>query len=714
VRSRAERRGCGRSASAVEGPAGSTPTFWREGREPRPFVVGESDPATDWPAFQPGPLDGRFGYRQHAVCVRFDHRGRPSGRYERCLDVYASQGPCPQLRFSLNDAQGWLYPRVDRRDRSGVTFPPSPISGGAAMHGPIDVSLQREGLNTLAITTVQTPAADPSELRERGPMFPGMCGSQLSWGAIGLRRSAPNDRSDADVDLRLLPLYRRRRGTLVALAHLTIALQRPFASGTASVELEGHDRVAQRELRGAGFGHLRLELELPALREPTEAEVRVRLDGEKISRRVRPEWHRAMAHRDPTGQPPRVLHLTDVPSLTQLCPTTGCARSCSRRPATSTWRTARAPRACATLRNRYSAAVPPGSSSRTTQRVTMLDLAREAGVSKGTVSRVLNGREGVGDETRQRVLDLIASKGYEADYLAQNLARGRSMTIGVIFPGSASGVFANPVYTEMLGGIGDRATAAGYSLSIVSVPSIEAHEHVTRDIARGRLDGVVLPAVRDGDSLVDLLSQTQTPMVLVGHRDDSPNVVWVDCDGDRAQYETTSKLIAAGHRRLAFLDGPMEYMACRLRQQGFESAMREAGLKPVASTSGPFSSDYGHRETTRLLRLRKTGRPTAIMAGSDLIAAGALAAVREAGLRVPEDVAVTGFDDDRLAPMMNPPLTTVRMPIRDMGTLAADLLIELINGRKPEPPGHILATTVVVRASSGDLTPADGGAAVDG
>jgi DNA-binding LacI/PurR family transcriptional regulator len=177
-------------------------------------------------------------------------------------------------------------------------------------------------------------------------------------------------------------------------------------------------------------------------------------------------------------------------------------------------------------------------------------------------------------------------------------------------------------------------------------------------------------------------------------------VPWTDSDGDRALHELTTALVRDGHRRLAFLDGPTEYMACRLRQEGFERALRAADLEPVAITSGPFSSDYGFREAARLLAAPEP--PTALMAGSDLIAAGCLAAIRERGLRVPDDVVVTGFDDDRLAPVMSPPLTSVRMPIRDLGTLAVELLLALIEDEPIERATHLLTTTVVMRASTGD------------
>jgi DNA-binding LacI/PurR family transcriptional regulator len=338
----------------------------------------------------------------------------------------------------------------------------------------------------------------------------------------------------------------------------------------------------------------------------------------------------------------------------------------------------------------------------------MSDIALAAGVSKGTVSRVLNEREGVGEATRKRVLKLIAEAGYEASFLAQGLAGQRANTIAVVFPGNASGVFANPVYTELLGAVGDRAGESGYALNVVTLPSAETHDRIVRDVARGRVDGVILPAVREGDAVVDRLLEASAPMVLVGHRDDRRRVVWVDSDGDASLRKLTASLIEAGHKRLAFLDGPEEYMACRLRREGFERALADAGLEAVAVTSGPFAFQYGHDETAALLKLARRRRPTAILAGSDLIAAGCLAGAREAGVDVPSELAITGYDDDRLAPVMSPPLTSVRMPMTEMGELAAKLVIDLVEGRRPARRTHVLESTLVLRESSGKATPVPG------
>jgi LacI family transcriptional regulator len=290
--------------------------------------------------------------------------------------------------------------------------------------------------------------------------------------------------------------------------------------------------------------------------------------------------------------------------------------------------------------------------------------------------------------------------GFEASYFAQNLAGRRSWTVGVVFPFIPSELFANPVYPELLGGIGDELTAAGYSLSVLTISDDAPYDRLLRDIARGRVDGVILPAVREGDDLFERLLDADVPTVLVGHRAIArPHAVWVDCDSDRALADLTAELLEQGHRRLALVNGPRDLQACRMREQGFRrTAERYAGAD-VRAFDGEFSAEHGYVTASRILDAAPDKRPTAILAGSDLIAGGCISAARQLGIEVGSDLAVTGFDDDRLAPLMHPPLTSVRMPLFEMGRAAAQRLMALING---ESPGDsvVLPTTVVWRESA--------------
>lgn len=337
----------------------------------------------------------------------------------------------------------------------------------------------------------------------------------------------------------------------------------------------------------------------------------------------------------------------------------------------------------------------------TKRRVTIHDIARMAEVSAGTVSRVVNSREGVGASTRERVLALIEEQGYQASFFAQNLAAQRAQAIGLVFPLLASELVIHPVFPALLGAVGDTAGMAGFSLSLVTVPESGRNERVLAEVSRGRVDGVLLPDVRTGDDLVDQLAERGFPTVVVGHRDE--RLPWVDCDHDQAVFELTSRLIAAGHERIAFLNGPLELGACILRQEGYRRALAAADVPWTAEfeLEGPFSPKHGFESLSDLLGSPLSSRPTAVVAASDVIAAGAYEAARQHRLRIPQNLAVTGYDDQALAAHLAPALTTVRMPIPDMGRVATQMLLRLIDGEEVRPPSLVLPTEIVPRESSG-------------
>jgi LacI family transcriptional regulator len=313
----------------------------------------------------------------------------------------------------------------------------------------------------------------------------------------------------------------------------------------------------------------------------------------------------------------------------------------------------------------------------------------------------VNGRDGVGAATRARVLSLIDEQGYRASFFAQNLAAQRAQAIGVVFPLLASELVIHPVFPELLGAVGDAAGDAGYSLSLVTAPERDRNDQVLDEVSRGRLDGVLLPDVRAGDDLIDQLAEREFPTVVVGHRADQ--VAWVDCDHDQAAFELATLLIETGHERIAFLNGPSELMACELRRIGYRRALEAAGLpwRAELEREGTFSAKHGFEALVDLLAQPKRGRPTAVVAASDLIAAGAYQAARSQRLRVPEDLAITGFDDQPVAAHLQPPLTSVRMPIAEMGRFATYVLLRLIEGEDVRPRSLVLPTEIVLRESSG-------------
>ncbi|MHB8612336.1 MAG: LacI family DNA-binding transcriptional regulator [Candidatus Dormibacteraceae bacterium] len=338
------------------------------------------------------------------------------------------------------------------------------------------------------------------------------------------------------------------------------------------------------------------------------------------------------------------------------------------------------------------------------KRLTIHDIARFAGVSAGTVSRVINGQPGVGDATRLRIQALVQEHSFRASFFAKNLPSGRSFAVGLVFASAASELFAHPIYPELIGAVGDALTELGYMLTLITVPANEERcDRVVREMSLGRLDGVILPDVRANDDILNALLQHETPAVVIGHREAGGRIAWVDCDHDQATFEMTRLLLDAGHKRIAFVNGPSGFTACQLRIEGYRAALLEAGIppSPALEQEGPFTSKHGYDAARQLLAIGGADRPTAIAAASDLIAAGCMDAAKSLGLRVPADVAITGFDDNVLARFTEPPLTTVRMPLADMGKVAVQILMALINGDKDHPSSVVLPAEVVARESSG-------------
>lgn len=324
-----------------------------------------------------------------------------------------------------------------------------------------------------------------------------------------------------------------------------------------------------------------------------------------------------------------------------------------------------------------------------------------AGVSPGTVSRVVNEREGVGRETRERVLALIAQQGYQVSFFAKNLATKQAYAIGVVFPVLPSELVIHPVFPELLGAVGDVVGEADYSLMLLSVPAEDRNDRVLAEVTRGRLDGLILTDVRVGDDLLDRLVERQFPTAVVGHRDD--RVLWVDCDHDQAIFELTAQLIESGHRQIALINGPIDLSVCILRRDGYRRALEQYGLphRVELERTGLFTARHGFESLQDLLEAPVEVRPTAVVAASDVIAVGCLDAARARRLRVPHDIVVTGFDDQPLAAYVQPSLTTARMPIGEMGRNAADSLLRLIEGEDVRPRSLVLPTELVVRESSG-------------
>jgi len=327
--------------------------------------------------------------------------------------------------------------------------------------------------------------------------------------------------------------------------------------------------------------------------------------------------------------------------------------------------------------------------------VTIKDVARRAGVSVATVSRVMNKSGPVSPEAAERIREAAAALHYVPHGGARSLITSKTSTIGVLLPDLYGGFFS-----EMIRGIDQTAQWHGYHLLLSGSHNRRAEMEAAMRAMRGRTDGLIAMSPHfDAATLVENLPPS-LPVILLSceARDDEYQVIAIDNAGGAEAM--VRHLIALGHRRIAMVKGEEGHFDTAERLEGYRRALLEAGISPNPDyeAQGDFSEASGHRAVQELLAL--SAPPTAIFCANDSMAIGGLRAVHDAGLHVPEEVTVTGFDDIPLAHYLSPPLTSVHAPIFEMGERAATRLIAALKGEPVSERRHErLATKLVVRSS---------------
>lgn len=330
-----------------------------------------------------------------------------------------------------------------------------------------------------------------------------------------------------------------------------------------------------------------------------------------------------------------------------------------------------------------------------TKLPTVLDVARVAGVSTATVSRVLNNTAEVRDKTRNSVLSAIEELGYRPNSLARDLRQARSRRILALFPELNS-----PVLTDLFRGVVDVAMEHGYYVLLSPTSRDRDRENELVQLARNRsVDALLCLGTSLTTDELTTLGRTQT-IVQVLECYDAPTTARISIDDVAAATDLTNHLLALGHRRIGFLGNKRE-LPGRLRETGFRAALAAAGVPFDDSllADGDYGFEHG-RDGVRAL-LAHSEPPTAICCVSDVVAAGAITEARALGLHVPQDVAVAGFDDSQEATMSVPPITTVRQPFAEIGRLAVRTLLHNLD--QPEDPRHDhqrVAHELVVREST--------------
>jgi LacI family transcriptional regulator len=345
------------------------------------------------------------------------------------------------------------------------------------------------------------------------------------------------------------------------------------------------------------------------------------------------------------------------------------------------------------------------------KKFTIVDIARLAGVSRTTVSRVLNERPDVDRETREKVLRVIAEHGYVPNPAAAGLAAGRSRLVGMVVPS-----FTWPIIPEIIRGIASVISRTDYELVLYSFndekTTPDRSDIINKLLGTQLTAGIIAVFPSYFTEQLTRLYQQGVPVVAIDDQQEQ-RVPWVRVDNISGARQATRHLIGLGHTRIAHIMGPVEYLASHDRATGYQQALQEASITPDADLllPGDFLPTSGRDGAEQLFNLPPEQRPTAIFTATDQQAYGVLAAAEAHGMTVPRDIALVGFDDDAPSAFVHPPLTTVRQPAFEMGHTAIELLLPMLD-RDPDDDSALiqpdvpipciqLPTSLIVRASCG-------------
>jgi len=341
--------------------------------------------------------------------------------------------------------------------------------------------------------------------------------------------------------------------------------------------------------------------------------------------------------------------------------------------------------------------VPVTEEAHRRRRPTIADVAKRAGVSPAAVSFAVNGRPGVGEDTRARILETAKELGWHPSASARALTEARARTIGLVLARQTEELEADSFFVRFLAGIERKLAAADYALLLHLVPVSGAEKTLgayERLAAGGRVDGFLLTDPELEDPRLHLLEAAGLPVVVAGRLEPGSPFPWVETDHDTGMVEAVEHLVSLGHERIGFLGGGESYEHVQRRLRRWRESVEAAGLTP-----GPVVHASGDSATAATAIL--DGRPTAVACTSDTLALALIAEARARGLAVPKDVSVTGFDDSVLAALSSPALTSVRVDYAEFGAAAAAALLARIDG--DELPAYEPSRPVLeIRASTGE------------
>ena len=330
-------------------------------------------------------------------------------------------------------------------------------------------------------------------------------------------------------------------------------------------------------------------------------------------------------------------------------------------------------------------------------RITILDVAAEAGVSISSVSAALSGRPGVSEQTRARIAEVADRVGWVPSVRGRSLSRKRAFTVGLVIQRNAHVVESDPFFAGFIGGVESVLVAGGYALVLQvgeSRPAmLQRHRQLTLE---NRIDGLFLTDIEDNDPRFALMTEAEIPVVAVNS---GPGCPFPSVRQDHAPglVELMEHVLSLGHRRIAHVTGRQGYIHSGQRERIWRAALQGAGVRPGPSVSGDFSIQSGSRAADRLLAGGQRP-PTAVVCANDLMAVGFMARANDLGFAIPGDLSVTGFDGIEFGAYTHPPLTTVSTTPYALGEAAARSLLDSIEGQQPDDV-EIAPTQLLLRDS---------------
>lgn len=335
-------------------------------------------------------------------------------------------------------------------------------------------------------------------------------------------------------------------------------------------------------------------------------------------------------------------------------------------------------------------------------QIKLKDIAAKSGFSITTVSRALGGFDDVNEDTRRQIVDLAITLGYQPNIVARQLRNQRTLTIGMIFPPSDH-TFAEDYFSELMMNVGHFASLNGYDVLISAQHTAGEMESYKRIAGGGRVDGMVLARLRQHDPRVQYLKTLKMPFVVAGrsYPGEASDFSYVDIDSETGLFLLTQHFIDLGHRHIGFICPPPDLAYTPYRLRGYQQALANASLPYIENyvRYGDLKRESGYQAACDLLEQHP--QITAILAGNDAMALGAMRAIQDHGKIIGQDIAVSGFDDIPSAAIHHPPLTTIRQPLHEVGRLLVEMLIQVIEDKNADSAQRLLIPELMIRQSSG-------------